>query len=80
MNANPDSCSETRTGKPIASSNVIRRHLHPALEKLKYVNPHTGTTRQGIMPFGDSGTRTCGITRNALKAFTSTGWGTLERA
>ena len=32
----------TRNGKPIASSNVIRRHLHPALEKLKYGNPHTG--------------------------------------
>ena len=31
----------TRNGKPIASSNVIGRHLHLALEKLKYVNPYT---------------------------------------
>jgi integrase len=41
----------TRTGKPIASSNVIRRHLHPALEKMKYVNPHTGNHKAGNHAF-----------------------------
>jgi len=41
----------TRNGKPIASSNVIRRHLHPALEKLKYVNPHTGNHKAGNHAF-----------------------------
>ena len=66
----------TRNGKPIASSNVIRRHLHPALEKLKYGNPHTGNHKAGNHAFGDSGTRTCGITRSVLKGFTSIGWGT----
>ena len=41
----------SRNGKPISSSNVIRRHLHPALEKLKYVNPHTGTHKAGNHAF-----------------------------
>jgi integrase len=41
----------TRNSKPIASSNVIRRHLHPALEKLKYVNPHTGNHKAGNHAF-----------------------------
>lgn len=41
----------TRSGKPIASSNVIRRHLHAALEKLKYVNPHTETHKAGNHAF-----------------------------
>lgn len=41
----------TRNGKPIASSNVIRRHLHPALKKLQYVNPHTGTHKAGNHAF-----------------------------
>ena len=41
----------TRNGKPLASSNVIRRHLHPALKKLKYVNPHTGTHKAGNHAF-----------------------------
>lgn len=41
----------SRNGKPISSSNVIRRHLHPALKKLKFVNPHTGTHKAGNHAF-----------------------------
>ncbi len=41
----------SRNGKPVSSSNVIRRHLHPALKKLKYVNPHTGTHKAGNHAF-----------------------------
>ena len=41
----------TRNGKPLASSNVIRRHLHPALKSLKYVNPHTGNHKAGNHAF-----------------------------
>jgi hypothetical protein len=26
-------------GKPLSSSNVVRRHLHPALKQLGYINP-----------------------------------------
>ena len=41
----------TRTGKPVSPSNIIRRHLHPALKKLDYVNPHTGTHKAGNHAF-----------------------------
>lgn len=41
----------SRSGKPVSSSNVIRRHLHPALEQLKFVNPHTGTHKAGNHAF-----------------------------
>src|ERR1035441_9221156 len=41
----------SRNGKPLSSSNVIRRHLHPALKKLGYVNPHTGTHKAGNHAF-----------------------------
>jgi integrase len=41
----------TRNGKPVASSNVIRRHLHPALKKLNFVNPHTGNYKAGNHAF-----------------------------
>jgi integrase len=41
----------SRNGKPLAPSNVIRRHLHPALKKLNYVNPHTGTHKAGNHAF-----------------------------
>ncbi|MFY9645055.1 MAG: tyrosine-type recombinase/integrase [Terriglobales bacterium] len=41
----------TRNGKPVSSSNVIRRHLHPALKKLGYINPHTGTHKAGNHAF-----------------------------
>jgi integrase len=42
---------QTRKGKPLSSSNVIRRHLHPALRQLGYVNPHTGTHKAGNHAF-----------------------------
>jgi integrase len=41
----------SRNGKPVSSSNVIRRHLHPALKKLGYINPHTGTHKAGNHAF-----------------------------
>ena len=41
----------SRAGKPLSSSNVIRRHLHPALKGLGYVNPHTGTHKAGNHAF-----------------------------
>jgi len=41
----------SRNGKPLSSSNVLRRHLHPALKELNYVNPHTGTHKAGNHAF-----------------------------
>jgi integrase len=41
----------SRNGKPLSSSNVIRRHLHPAHKKLNYINPHTGTHKAGNHAF-----------------------------
>lgn len=41
----------SRNGKPLSSSNVIRRHLHPALKELGYTNPHTGTHKAGNHAF-----------------------------
>jgi exodeoxyribonuclease-3 len=41
----------SRKGKPLSSSNIIRRHLHPALKELNYVNPHTGTHKAGNHAF-----------------------------
>ena len=41
----------SRNGKPIASSNIIRRHLHPALKQLGFINPHTGTHKAGNHAF-----------------------------
>ena len=42
---------ESRNGKPLSSSNIIRRHLHPALKQLGYVNPYTGTHKAGNHAF-----------------------------
>jgi len=42
----------SRAGKPLSSSNIIRRHLRPALKELNYVNPHTGTHRAGVFGLG----------------------------
>jgi integrase len=42
---------QSREGKPISSSNIIRRHLHPALKALGYVNPHTGDHKAGNHAF-----------------------------
>jgi integrase len=41
----------TRKGKPVSPTNIIRRHLHKALEQLKYVNPFTGTHKAGNHAF-----------------------------
>lgn len=41
----------SRNGKPLSSSNIIRRHLHPALKKLGYVNPCTGNHKAGNHAF-----------------------------
>ena len=41
----------SRNGKPLSSSNVIRRHLHPALKELGYVNPYDGTHKAGNHAF-----------------------------
>lgn len=41
----------SREGKPISSSNIVRRHLHPALKALNYVNPHTGDHKAGNHAF-----------------------------
>jgi integrase len=41
----------TRTGKPLAPSNIIHRHLHKALHELKYINPFTGTHKAGHHAF-----------------------------
>jgi integrase len=41
----------SRNGKPLSASNVVRRHLHPALKELGYVNPHTGTHKAGNHAF-----------------------------
>jgi integrase len=42
---------QSRQGKPISSSNIVRRHLHPALKALNYVNPHTGDYKAGNHAF-----------------------------
>jgi hypothetical protein len=41
----------TRNGKPLATSNILRRHLHPALRKLNYINSITGTYKAGNHAF-----------------------------
>ena len=41
----------TRNGKPVGSSNIIRRHLHPALKQLGFINSHTGTHKAGNHAF-----------------------------
>jgi integrase len=42
---------ESRNGKPLSSSNIIRRHLHPALKALGYINPYTGDHKAGNHAF-----------------------------
>jgi integrase len=41
----------TRNGKPVASSNITRRHLHPALKQLGFINSSTGTYKAGNHAF-----------------------------
>jgi integrase len=38
---------QSRNGRPLSSSNILRRHLHPALKELGYVNPIKGTHKAG---------------------------------
>jgi integrase len=42
---------KTENGKPVGSSNIIRRHLHPALKQPGFINPHTGTHKAGNHAF-----------------------------
>jgi len=41
----------TRNGKPLGSSCVSRRHLHPALKQLGFINPFTGNSKAGYHAF-----------------------------
>lgn len=41
----------TRSGKPLASTNILRRHLHPALKQLNFINSATGTHKAGNHAF-----------------------------
>jgi len=41
----------TRSGKPLGQSNILRRHLHPALKQLGFVNTVTGTHKGGNHAF-----------------------------
>src|SRR5579875_296561 len=42
---------QTKSGKPLSLTNILRRHLHPALKKLGYVNPRTGDHKAGSHAF-----------------------------
>jgi len=42
---------ETRNGTRLTLTNVLRRHLHPALKELGYVNAHTGDHKAGTHAF-----------------------------
>ena len=42
---------QTENGTPLSLTNVLRRHLHPALKKLGYVNSHTGDHKAGTHAF-----------------------------
>jgi integrase len=41
----------TRNGKPLGSSCILRRHLHPALKHLGFINPISGTHKAGHHAF-----------------------------
>src|SRR6266700_889888 len=41
----------SRNGKPLSQSNILKRHLHPALQQIGYVNPATGTHKAGNHAF-----------------------------
>lgn len=42
---------QTRTGEPLSLTNILRRHLHPALGELGYLNPRTGNHKAGTHSF-----------------------------
>jgi integrase len=41
----------TQNGRPLWPTNIIRRHLHQALQQLGYVNPTTGDHKAGNHAF-----------------------------
>jgi integrase len=42
---------QTKSGKPLTLTNILRRHLHPALKKLGYTNQNTGDRKAGRHAF-----------------------------
>jgi hypothetical protein len=57
----------TRTGRPVSPSNIIRRHLHPALKKLNRSTCTPERIKLGTMRFGVSETLSCGTTPTVAK-------------
>jgi len=51
VRANPGLLFQTTSGNPLTLTNILRRHLHPALKKLGYVNPSTGDHKAGSHAF-----------------------------
>jgi hypothetical protein len=66
---------QSKNGKPLSSSNILKRHPHPALEKLGYVNQATGSHKAGSQAFRRfRNTYLREITLIALRASISSGW------
>ena len=42
---------QTRNRSPLSRTNVLRRHLHPALKEFGHVNAHTGDHKAGTHTF-----------------------------
>lgn len=40
-----------QNGKPLSLTNILRRHLHPALKQMNYLNPFTRTHKAGSHAF-----------------------------
>jgi integrase len=58
---------KTRTGKPLSQSNILRRHLHPALEEIGFEKAGAHAFRR----FRNTYLRT---SRPAQKVFATSGW------
>jgi integrase len=69
---------QSRRGKLLSSSNIVKRHLHPALKNLGYINPITGTAKAGIHAFRRFRNTYLKNHTRARQDFTSTGWGTRQ--
>jgi integrase len=41
----------SKKGKPLSNSNILNRHLHPALKKLRWSDPNTGDETAGNHAF-----------------------------
>jgi integrase len=41
----------SKKGKPLSNSNILRRHLHPALRKVRWSDPNTGDETAGNHAF-----------------------------